>query len=85
MNNLSGKTALIVGASRGLGRGIALATAAAGASVIAVSRSATTFPEPGAPAAFKRSSPTRPTPRCRAAFWTDTIRSFSCWWPGQPR
>ncbi|WP_066912783.1 SDR family oxidoreductase [Mycobacterium interjectum] len=47
MNNLSGKTALIVGASRGLGRGIALATAAAGASVIAVSRSATTFPEPG--------------------------------------
>ncbi len=46
MNNLSGKTALVVGASRGLGRGIALATAAAGASVIAVSRSATTFPEP---------------------------------------
>ncbi|OBG35171.1 SDR family oxidoreductase [Mycobacterium sp. E3198] len=47
MNNLSGKTALVVGASRGLGRGIAVATAAAGASVIAVSRSATTFPEPG--------------------------------------
>ncbi|OBF47529.1 short-chain dehydrogenase [Mycobacterium sp. 852002-50816_SCH5313054-b] len=46
MNNLSGKTALVVGASRGLGRGIALATATAGASVIAVSRSATTFPEP---------------------------------------
>lgn len=46
MNNLSGNTALVVGASRGLGRGIALATATAGASVIAVSRSATTFPEP---------------------------------------
>lgn len=46
MNNLSGKTALVVGASRGLGRGIALATATAGASVIAVSRSATTFSEP---------------------------------------
>ncbi len=46
MNNLSGKTALVVGASRGLGRGIALATAAAGASVIAVSRSAPTLPEP---------------------------------------
>jgi NAD(P)-dependent dehydrogenase (short-subunit alcohol dehydrogenase family) len=45
MNNLSGKTALVVGASRGLGRGIALATATAGAAVIAVSRSATTFPE----------------------------------------
>src|SRR5262249_46251440 len=46
MNNLSGKTALIVGASRGLGRGIATATAEAGASVIAVSRSTTTFPNP---------------------------------------
>jgi NAD(P)-dependent dehydrogenase (short-subunit alcohol dehydrogenase family) len=46
MNNLSGQTALIVGASRGLGRGIATAAAEAGASVIAVSRSATTFPDP---------------------------------------
>jgi NAD(P)-dependent dehydrogenase (short-subunit alcohol dehydrogenase family) len=46
MNSLSGKTALIVGASRGLGRGIATAAAEAGASVIAVSRSATTFPDP---------------------------------------
>jgi NAD(P)-dependent dehydrogenase (short-subunit alcohol dehydrogenase family) len=46
MNNLSGKTALVVGASRGLGRGVAIAASEAGASVIAVSRSATTFPEP---------------------------------------
>jgi NAD(P)-dependent dehydrogenase (short-subunit alcohol dehydrogenase family) len=46
MNDLSGTTALVVGASRGLGRGIATAAAEAGASVIAVSRSATTFPEP---------------------------------------
>ncbi len=46
MNNLSGKTALIVGASRGLGRGITAAAAEAGASVIAVSRSTTTFPNP---------------------------------------
>ena len=45
MNDLSGKTALVVGASRGLGRGIATAAADAGASVIAVARSATTFPE----------------------------------------
>ena len=45
MNDLSGKTTLVVGASRGLGRGIATAAAAAGASVIAVARSATTFPE----------------------------------------
>jgi NAD(P)-dependent dehydrogenase (short-subunit alcohol dehydrogenase family) len=46
MNDLSRKTTMIVGASRGLGRGIATAAAEAGASVIAVSRSATTFPEP---------------------------------------
>lgn len=46
MNNLSGQTALIVGASRGLGRGIATATAEAGASVVAVSRTATSFPSP---------------------------------------
>jgi NAD(P)-dependent dehydrogenase (short-subunit alcohol dehydrogenase family) len=46
MNNLSRKTAVVVGASRGLGRGIATAASAAGASVIAVSRSATTYPEP---------------------------------------
>ncbi|MGO9382073.1 MAG: SDR family NAD(P)-dependent oxidoreductase [Mycobacterium sp.] len=46
MNELSGKTTLVVGASRGLGRGIAMAAAEAGASVIAVARSATTFPEP---------------------------------------
>jgi NAD(P)-dependent dehydrogenase (short-subunit alcohol dehydrogenase family) len=48
MNDLSGKTTLIVGASRGLGRGIATAAADAGASVIAVARSATTFPAPAA-------------------------------------
>ena len=46
MNNLSGKTALVVGASRGLGHGIATAASQAGASVVAVARSATTFPEP---------------------------------------
>jgi NAD(P)-dependent dehydrogenase (short-subunit alcohol dehydrogenase family) len=46
MNDLSGETTLVVGASRGLGRGIATAAAEAGASVIAVARTATTFPEP---------------------------------------
>jgi NAD(P)-dependent dehydrogenase (short-subunit alcohol dehydrogenase family) len=45
MNALSGKTTLVVGASRGLGHGIATAAAAAGATVIAVARSATTFPD----------------------------------------
>jgi 3-oxoacyl-[acyl-carrier protein] reductase len=46
MNDLSGKTTIVVGASRGLGRGIATAFAEAGAPVVAVSRTATAFPEP---------------------------------------
>jgi len=46
MSDLSGRTTIVVGASRGLGRGIATAFAAAGAPVVAVSRTATTFPEP---------------------------------------
>jgi NAD(P)-dependent dehydrogenase (short-subunit alcohol dehydrogenase family) len=39
MSELSGRTTLVVGASRGLGRGIAGAFAEAGASVVAVARS----------------------------------------------
>jgi NAD(P)-dependent dehydrogenase (short-subunit alcohol dehydrogenase family) len=38
VSDLSGKTAVVVGASRGLGRGIARAFAEAGASVVAVAR-----------------------------------------------
>jgi 3-oxoacyl-[acyl-carrier protein] reductase len=45
-SELSGRTAIVVGASRGLGRGIATTFAAAGASVVAVSRTAAEFPEP---------------------------------------
>jgi NAD(P)-dependent dehydrogenase (short-subunit alcohol dehydrogenase family) len=44
MSELSGKTTIVVGASRGLGHAIATASAEAGASVVAVSRSAATFP-----------------------------------------
>src|SRR6266699_2423324 len=44
-NLLSGKTTIVVGASRGLGHGIALAFADAGARVVAVSRTAATFPK----------------------------------------
>lgn len=46
MSDLSGRTAIVVGASRGLGRGVATAFAEAGASVVAVSRTAAEFPEP---------------------------------------
>jgi 3-oxoacyl-[acyl-carrier protein] reductase len=46
MSDLSGKTTIVVGASRGLGRGIATAFAEAGAPVVAVSRTAAEFPEP---------------------------------------
>jgi NAD(P)-dependent dehydrogenase (short-subunit alcohol dehydrogenase family) len=46
MSELSGRTTIVVGASRGLGRGIATALAEAGAPVAAVSRTAAAFPEP---------------------------------------
>jgi 3-oxoacyl-[acyl-carrier protein] reductase len=46
MSNLTGRTTIVVGASRGLGHGIATAFAGAGASVVAVSRTAAAFPEP---------------------------------------
>src|SRR5438552_5598818 len=45
MNDLSDKTTVVVGGSRGLGHGIASALAAAGAPVIAVSRTPTTYPD----------------------------------------
>ncbi|MGZ4230110.1 MAG: SDR family oxidoreductase [Solirubrobacteraceae bacterium] len=45
VNGLSGRTTIVVGASRGLGRGVATALAGAGASVIAVAR--TTDPTSG--------------------------------------
>ena len=45
MSDTSGKTTIVVGASRGLGRAIATALADAGAPVVAVSRTAAEFPE----------------------------------------
>jgi 3-oxoacyl-[acyl-carrier protein] reductase len=46
IGDLSDTTTIVVGASRGLGRGVATAFAAAGAPVVAVSRTAAEFPEP---------------------------------------
>jgi 3-oxoacyl-[acyl-carrier protein] reductase len=45
IGDLSGRTTIVVGASRGLGRGIATALAEAGAPLVAVSRTTATFPE----------------------------------------
>jgi 3-oxoacyl-[acyl-carrier protein] reductase len=45
MSELSGRTTIVVGASRGLGRAIAAAFAAAGTPVVAVSRTAAIFPD----------------------------------------
>jgi NAD(P)-dependent dehydrogenase (short-subunit alcohol dehydrogenase family) len=53
-SDLTGTTTVVVGASRGLGRGIATAFAEAGAPVVAVSRTATAFPDPaGGPGAIQ--------------------------------
>jgi NAD(P)-dependent dehydrogenase (short-subunit alcohol dehydrogenase family) len=46
MSDLSSTKTIVVGASRGLGRGIASALAEAGAPVVAVSRTEADFPEP---------------------------------------
>ena len=46
MGDFSSRTTVVVGASRGLGRGIATALAAASGPVVAVSRTAAEFPEP---------------------------------------
>jgi NAD(P)-dependent dehydrogenase (short-subunit alcohol dehydrogenase family) len=46
MSDLSNRTTIVVGASRGLGHGIATGLAEAGAPVVAVSRTAAEFPEP---------------------------------------
>jgi NAD(P)-dependent dehydrogenase (short-subunit alcohol dehydrogenase family) len=48
MSDLSSTTTIVVGASRGLGHGIAMAFAEVGAPVVAVSRTAAAFPEPAA-------------------------------------
>jgi 3-oxoacyl-[acyl-carrier protein] reductase len=45
MSDTSGKTTIVVGASRGLGRGITTALAETGAPVVAVSRTEAEFPE----------------------------------------
>jgi 3-oxoacyl-[acyl-carrier protein] reductase len=45
MSDLSDRTTMVVGASRGLGRGMAIAFAEAGATVVAVARTAAALAE----------------------------------------
>ena len=71
MSDLSGRTTVVVGASRGLGRGIARAFAEAGAPVVAVARTGRHWPS--WPLPTRTSGPrsrTRPTRRWRGAYWT---------------
>ena len=85
-SDLSGTTTIVVGASRGLGRGIATAFAEAGAPVVAVSRTAAAFPEPAAaPAPSSRRSPMPVTLRWQAACSTAMSRRPSFWSRAQAR
>src|SRR5262245_19871757 len=65
MSELSDKTAIVVGASRGLGRSIATARAEAGASVVAVARTTvgSLQSSPTEPDVSSQRSPTVVTPR----------------------
>ena len=77
MSDLSGRTTVVVGASRGLGRGIARAFAEAGAPVVAVARTGPALAELATTA--RTSGPRsrmRPTRRWRGACWTSTSRRF---------
>ena len=69
MSTLEGKRAIVVGASRGLGRGVAQSLSAAGASVLAIAR--------GRLSSTRSRLPTRPSTSWRA---TPPTRS----WPHAP-
>ena len=80
------RTTLVVGASWGLGRGIAWAFAEAGAPVVAVARTGPALAELAA--ARRASGPrsrTRPTRRPRGACWISTARRCSSSSPGPTR
>ena len=77
--DLANSTTMVVGASRGLGRGIAIAFAEAGAPVIAVARSETALNDLArAVSGSSRRSPTPATPRSPAASSTATTPTRWC-------
>ena len=87
MSDLSDKTTIVVGASRGLGRAIATALAEAGAPVVAVSRTAAAFPEPANGSGTIRAEiadagDARVASRTSS---TATSRRSSSWWRARAR
>jgi len=78
MPDLAGRKAVVVGASRGLGRGVAEAMSAAGASVVAIARDRAGLEDlaRAAPSIEHRRSRTRPIRSSRAPSSTRTIRTY---------
>ena len=88
LSDLSRRTAIVVGASRGLGRGIATALAEAGAPVVAVARTARARVAEPAGGTHGIRSVVADAARCRrwrAACSTATTRRSWSWWPARPR
>ena len=78
MSDLSGRTTVVVGASRGLGRGIARAFAEAGAPVVAVARTGPALAELATTSANIRTEVADAAGATVAgACWTSTSRRFS--------
>jgi NAD(P)-dependent dehydrogenase (short-subunit alcohol dehydrogenase family) len=86
MSDLSDRTTVVVGASRGLGRGIASAFAEAGAPVVAVARTGPALAELAttSPTSAPRSR-TQPTQPWHRACSTSTSQRFSSWSPAPTR
>jgi NAD(P)-dependent dehydrogenase (short-subunit alcohol dehydrogenase family) len=86
MSDLSGRTTVVVGASRGLGRGIARAFAQAGAPVVAVARSGPALAELATTSATIRTEVADAIDEAVAQRLLDrTGRRCSSWSPAPPR
>jgi NAD(P)-dependent dehydrogenase (short-subunit alcohol dehydrogenase family) len=87
MTDMSGKTAIVVGASRGLGFGITTALAQADAHVIAVSRAVAAFPKPagGSGTIEPEIADVLVKQPFRPASSTPMSPGPSSWWPAQSR
>ena len=81
-SDLSGRTTVVVGASRGLGRGIATAFAEAGAPVVAVARTGAALAELATTNSHIRTEAADPSMKgWHGTCSTSTTRRFSSWSP----